>query len=316
MRRRASIEDGADLRPHDHVVWFGDGPGDLYSLASAALAEGARRHEKLMFVAEDPDPARLTGVEGLDRLLADGQLELLDVDAVYGDRNGFSAAGQLATFEGVLAEALGGGYRGIRVVADNTPLVQGDEESFRRWLAWEQLTDRFQASSMVTGVCFFDRAALSGERQVDLATLHPVRRASIAEPSFSLFSDGDAAVVAGALDGGDQDQWRRMLGTLPLDRPLVLDLAAVAVADERALLALGEWATADRPLHIRGIGHLRELVSQIEAATPHVRFQYGNSGAATCAHCGQPIGIYEPAVVVEHPPARYHRACYGLSSDR
>jgi len=65
-------------------------------------------------------------------------------------------------FEGVLGEALAHGYRGIRVVADNTPLVRGDDESFRRWLAWEQLTDRFQSKSMVTGVCFFDHAALSG----------------------------------------------------------------------------------------------------------------------------------------------------------
>jgi len=106
MRRRASIDEAGVLRPHDHVGWFGDGAGDLYSVAAAAIADGARRREKLMFVAEDPDPARLSGVDGLERLLATGQLELAAVDAVYGSGKAFSAGDQLATFEGVLGEAL------------------------------------------------------------------------------------------------------------------------------------------------------------------------------------------------------------------
>ncbi len=273
MRRQASIQCGAGLEPHDHVVWFGDGLDDLYSVATAALRDGACRREKLMFVAEEPDPARLSGIDGLERLLATGQLELVAVDAVYGSGTAFSAATQLATFEGVLADALADGYRGIRVVADNTPLVGGDDQSFRRWLAWEQLTDRFQAASPVTGVCFFDRTALGDERQADLAALHPVRSAGIAEPRFSWFADGDV------------------------------------------------------PLRVRGIGHLRQVVSLAERATPHVRFKYGGSAVAICARCGDVIGVFEPTVIggdggyrvtsgaaepdaVAHAPTCFHRACY------
>src|SRR5947207_213977 len=122
---------GNTLEPHDHVVWMGRGSDDLYALATAALAQGARRNEKLMFIAEDPDPGRLQGVGELDALLAGGQLELQPVDAVYDGSSAFDQTTQLATFEEVLADALAHGYTGIRVLADNTSLATGDDERFR-----------------------------------------------------------------------------------------------------------------------------------------------------------------------------------------
>jgi hypothetical protein len=325
-RRRSSIDYAGLLQPHDHVAWFGDGARDLYSVATAALADGARRGEKLMFVAEDPDPARLNGVYGLERLLESGQLELVGIDAVYGSGNAFSADAQLATFQGVLADALADGYRGIRVVADNTPLVRGDADSFHRWLAWEQLTDRFQAASMVTGVCFFDHAALSDERKADLAALHPVRSASPVEPPFSLVSDGDGVWVSGTLDASSAAQFRRILGTAPIDRPLVVDLSGVEFVDRDGLLVLAESASADRPLRVRGDGHLRQLVSLVGGATRQLQFEREPGGAPTCTLCGDVIGVYEPIVIVldgshlmtsraaepdmvAKAPARYHRSC-------
>jgi hypothetical protein len=214
------------------------------------------------------------------------------------------------------------------VVADNTPLVRGNEESFRRWLAWEQLTDRFQAESKVTGVCFFDRAALSGERQTDLAALHPVRCANSVEPPFSLFSDGAAVSVTGALDASSVRRFRRILGTVPVDRSLVVDLSGAECVDHDALLGLAESASIDRPIRVRGDGQLRELVSLIGLDTPYVRFEYGVTAPPRCAYCGDVIGVYEPAVVVldgaahrmtsraaepdvvERASERYHRACY------
>ncbi len=296
-------------------------------MATAALADGARRGEKLMFVAEDPDPALLSGLDGLERLLAIGQLELLAVDDVYGSGTAFSAGAQLATFQGVLADALAHGYRGIRVVADNTPLVRGDDESFRRWLAWEQLTDHFQASSMVTGVCFFDRAALTCERHADLAALHPVRSASI-EQRFSLCSDGDAVCVTGTLDASSAEQFRRILATAPGDPPtLVIDLSGADFVDHDALLVLAESASPDRPVRVRGNGYLRELVSLVGHRTPHLQFERDAGAAPTCDCCGDWIGVYEPTVIVlnrarrltsraaepdavEEATERYHRDCY------
>lgn len=328
MRRRlASLEHAGVLQPHDHVGWFGDGAGELYSVATAAFADGARRGVKLIFVAEDPDPGCLNGVDGLERLLATGQLELFAAEAVYATGTAFSASAELRTFQGILAAGRADGYRGICVVTDNTPLVRGDDETFRRWLAWEQLTDRFQQASMVTGVCFFDRAALSPERQADLAVLHPVRSASVAEPPFSVFSDGDAVSVTGTVDASSAGQFRRIVDTAPVDRPLLLDLSGAEFVHHDALRALAESASADRPLGVRGTAQLRELVSLIGHATPHLRFERGPGAVPTCVRCGDWIGVYEPAVIVlgdvcfvtsraAEPDAvanateRYHRACY------
>lgn len=325
-RRRLSIHDAGCLQPHDHVAWFGDGDGELYSVATAALGDGADRNEKLLFVAEAPDSGRLRGIDGLDRLLASGQLELLALDAVYGTDGAFSASDQLATFEGVPEGALADGYRGIRVVADNTRLVREDRRAFRRWLAWEQLTDRFQAASMVTGICVFDRGALSGERQAELAALHPVRSTSSVEPPFCLFSDGDALVVTGRLDGSCAERFRRMLETVPVDRPLVMDVSAAGFGDPDALLAIAELASATRPVRIRGREHVRRLLADAGLTTPQVRFEPAPDAVRRCTRCGDVIGVYEPTIVVLHgdPRAtsiaaepdlvataseRYHHAC-------
>src|SRR5439155_4001249 len=105
VRRQMQIDDAGVLEPHDHVAWYGDGEADLYSMAATALAAGAVRNEKLLFVAPDPDPAGLSAIPGLDRLLEVGQLEVLAIDDVYGTWSVFSAPAQLATFEGVLADA-------------------------------------------------------------------------------------------------------------------------------------------------------------------------------------------------------------------
>jgi hypothetical protein len=261
------------LEPHDHVAWYGCGTADLYSLASQALAAGSCRGEKLLFIAEDPDPERLD-LEDLDRLLDRGQLELVSVESVYGASGNFSARRQLASFEAILADAVARGHTGIRVVAENTPFVRGGEEGFRRWLRWEQLIDRFQSISNVTGICYFDRQLLSDERQADLASLHPVCSADGVEPPFSLFADGEAVSATGTLDTWSAAQFRRLLDTTPDDGPLVLELSKANFVDHRAVLELNAVASATRPVRIRGARPiLRKLPSLLEIPTPHLSFE-------------------------------------------
>jgi hypothetical protein len=268
------VDSPDDLAPHDHVAWYGDGAEDLYALATTALADGARRGEKLMFVAADPDADRLGGIDDLDRLLDGGQLEVVDTRDVYGANGSFSASAQLATFEGVLADALASGYSGIRVVADNTPLVSGSEEHFQHWLKWEQVTDRFQAQSNVTGICYFDRGAICEERQSDLASLHPVRVANGAEPPFSFFVDGDAVAITGTLDAWSADQFRRILGASPGVRELVVDLSHAEFVDHRAVLALSSIASPERSINVRGApGIVRRMPALLSISTPYLRFE-------------------------------------------
>ncbi len=325
MRRRSGVDNAAELRPHDHALWFGDGSTELYAMASDALAEGARRNEKLIFIAAKPDGSKLSGID-VDRLLADGQLELLEVDAVYGGGTTFSAAAQLAAFQRVLGDALVDGYSGIRVVADNTTLAQGDEESFARWLAWEHLTDQFQAASMVTGICCFDRSAISAARQADLTALHPMR-VSAEAGELALFADRDAVILIGSLGADCTDNLRRLLATVDFERDPIFDLSAAHLRDDEALRVLAAFASADRPLRLLGNEHLRMRVSTLGATADCLHVEDADRPAYRCAACGDLIGAYERAAIViagathtaspaaepemvGEAVARYHRSCY------
>lgn len=326
-RRRADVGSAESLRPHDHTVWFGDDPDELYAVASAAFTEGMRRNEKLIFVAGTPDASKLQGI-GVERLLEDGQLQLLDVRDVY-DRGVEPSAGvQLATFRAVLADGLAEGYSGIRVVADNTTLVQGDDESFARWLAWEQLTDHFQAASPVTGICFFDRRALSAQRLADLAALHPMRmKGDSVQPPFSLFADGDAVPLVGSIGAGESERIRRLVATVDLTATHAIDLSAAQLLDDTALVVLSEFASPDRPLVLRGNDHLRRRVAALGTRGEQLRVEHPSRSSFRCTACGDVIGVYELAsIVVEDETlttstlaapeavsqalARFHSDCY------
>jgi hypothetical protein len=329
MRRRASVESAAQLRPHDHTIWFGEGPEQLYEMASEAFVEGIRRNEKLMLVADRADAARLRGF-AVEQLLGDGQLEVHDVTDVYG-AGGFSASAQLATFQAVLADALAGGYSGLRVVADNTSLARGDDASFQRWLAWEQLTDHFQAESMVTGICFFDRTALSPERLADLTALHPMRaNAKSVEPPFSLFADRDSMLLVGSLAEATGARLRRLLASVDFTLKPALDLSAAHPLDDSALLVLTEFASAERPLVLLGNDHLRARVAALGAAGEHLRVEHAHGPTFRCAACGDVIGVYESASIltptelrqistlaepetVGHAVARFHSECFAAA---
>jgi hypothetical protein len=280
-----------------------------------------------MFVAEDPDVSMLTGF-GAERLIEDGRLEVVELSAVYEGGTDFSASDLQATFQHVLGAALADGYSGIRVVADNTSLALGDDESFARWLAWEQLTDHFQADSMVTGICFFDRAALSAERLADLAALHPVRRANgHDQPAFSVFVDRDAVLLIGSLGADASNQLRRLLAAIDFKQRAVIDLSAAHLLDNEALFALVEFASAERPLTLRGNNHLRRRVESLGPAGAHLRVEDSPGPAYRCAGCGDVIGVYERASfvyansaqitsslaepdAVDRAAARFHSDCY------
>jgi MEDS: MEthanogen/methylotroph, DcmR Sensory domain len=251
VRRQVILENPALVDDHDHLGWWGDGRDALDQLAVAVFNASGCQNRKLLFVAEDPDPARLRGLAGLDRLLDDGDLETVSVEAVFGDGPGFDPARQLRAFEDMLGDALSQGFRGLGVVADNTPQVRGGDDEFARWLAWEYLADRFQATAPVVGVCFFDRRQLGAGRREDLAALHPASGGQPARPPYQLCYDGNALKVSGMLDSPAAGRIARLLEAAPRDRELIVDLADAEYVDHRVLIVLHAAASAARPVRIR-----------------------------------------------------------------
>jgi hypothetical protein len=260
--------------PHDHIAWFGDDVDDLYQLAVEALAAGARRGEKLLFIADAPDPARLSRLDQLQTLLSHGRLELLATDSVYPSPASFNADAQLNTFQAILQEALAQGYTGLRVVADNTTLANGGDWEYERWIAWEELTDHFQANAPVTGFCYFHQPVIDKDRQVILSAVHPVRSLTALEPPFTFTATDSARAVTGSLDSFSARYFRQVVAAAPADKPLVVDLAGTEFVDHRAVLILAEAATASRPVVIHGAPPvLKNLVVVLAIDTEHLSFE-------------------------------------------
>ena len=274
LRQPRCIDAPTMARPHDHIAWFGDDLDDLYQLAVEALAAGARRGEKLLFIADAPDPARLSRLDHLETLLSHGRLELLATDSVYPSGASFNAAAQLHTFQAILQEALDHGYTGLRVVADNTMLASGRDWEYERWIAWEELTDHFQATAPVTGFCYFHQPAIDKDRHVILSAVHPVRSFTALEPPFTFTATDLARTVTGSLDSFSAPYFRQVIAAAPADDPLVVDLGGTEFVDHRAVLILAEAATVSRPVVIHGApSMLKHLVVVLGIDTQHLSFE-------------------------------------------
>ncbi|HYA45121.1 MAG TPA: MEDS domain-containing protein, partial [Acidimicrobiales bacterium] len=195
---------------------------------------------------EDAGHYDLAGLESLDLLMSTGALTVTTTGDVYGTGDAFEPTGQLAAFRELLSRALSDGYTGIRVVADNTPLVRGSDESFDRWLRWEHEADHFQAANPVVGVCFFDREQLADEPLAALATMHPIVSGTPDESLFRAFMDNGVLQLAGELDAFGADRLRRVLTAAPPGGELVIDLSEVTFVDHRATQVLLELAGSIR----------------------------------------------------------------------
>lgn len=271
MRRHFVTADPAELSLHDHAAWCGEGPEDLRRVALRAFSVAAKRGEQMVFVSQDPDPAHLAELDGLDGLLRSGALRLATVEDTYG--NVFDPAVQRVQFEQMLDGALTEGRTGVCVVADNSSLVAGSDDEFAAWLAWEATADNLQSDRPLTGICYFDRQVVAGDRLDDLAVIHPILSAGFDEPSLRLFVDEDVVRIVGEVDYWCAERLRRILSNWPSLPNLELDLSGLDFIHHQALLALAEVAGDSHSLRFRGTKPIvRRVWSLLDQPTPALEF--------------------------------------------
>ena len=248
MRNHGARVELLRLRPHDHIGWVFSGPGAFAALARPFLAEGATLGERLVYVAADP------AAEDMDRwaeALEPGTLSVASIAEVYGDSGVVDAEAQRATFAEVLAAALAEGYSGIRVAADNTPLVL-DDERLAAWVQWETVADRFMSEHRVTGLCAFDSARVDVDTLRHLATLHPLSSAGSPVPQFRLFADDGALCLEGELDAFSIGEARLALRHLPAKTAVVVDLSSTKIVTRAVLAALRQLCETGITVTVRG----------------------------------------------------------------
>jgi chloramphenicol 3-O-phosphotransferase len=251
MRNHRVVEHPMAVHEHDHVSWSGPRMRDFTRLATAVF--DAARDERLVFVGTDRDVDQLRNNAHLDRLFDFGTLTAQSLDEVYGDVANFDPAQQFEMFSGVVDDALRDGYRGVRVVADTTPMVTDDDDAFARWLTWEQMADRLIATRPLVGVCYFDDTHVDAGRLEVLAALHPVTHGRDVPP-FRFFMDDGVAVIIGEIDEETIATLRTALAARPRHGDdVVVDVGRARFIDHRTLHEFARWASTSAPVRVRGV---------------------------------------------------------------
>ncbi|HEY7483975.1 MAG TPA: MEDS domain-containing protein [Streptosporangiaceae bacterium] len=269
MRHNGTHVELIGMAPHDHIGWVFSGPDQFAALARGFLADGAAMGERLIYVAEDPD---INGLGELDHLIDAGVLQVASIKEIYGPSGIVDAGRQRATFAQALAEAQAEGYTGIRVAADNTSLVSGDQR-FQSWLRWELAADRFMSENPVTGLCAFDRERVDIDRLRHTATLHPLLSSTSPVPQFRLFADDGALYAEGDLDTSAVQRIAWALPHLPFGTGVVIDLEVTTFLSHAAFLNLHKIAQTGIDVTVRGAASATQpLMEIVNSSHPHLCF--------------------------------------------
>lgn len=249
------------MRPGDHLGWAFAGAREFAALATSCLLEGAALGERLMYVAEHPDPSAVAALAGI---ASKDDLKVASIGDVYGTSGIVDAETQVDCFAAELDAALAVGYSGLRVVCDVTPLVTG-EAAMAAWRRYELLADQFTAVHQVTALCAYDGQRLGQARLAELAALHPLSSASGPVPPFRLFFQGRMLRLAGPVTTVSLARLRRALAELPAGTPAIMDLggSATGPADQVAFdqAASDQAGTGQRGADAEVIAMLHDLVA-------------------------------------------------------
>ncbi|MER7443566.1 MEDS domain-containing protein [Micromonospora avicenniae] len=236
------------LTPYGHVCWVYDDPAALDRAARRFLTAGLAAGERLWYVAAgrvEPVVARLSAAPALRDALAHGSLEVVSLGDTYRTGAVVDGPAQVRAYAAATEDALAAGHRGLRVVAEATPLVRtpAQLDAFSRY---EHLIDRYMRARPFRAMCAYDRREIGGRAAAELACLHPETNA--AETPFQLYAHdaaGHRVGLTGELDESTEDLFGTALERAdlrPVDGRLVLEASRLRFVDHRALLRLREYA--------------------------------------------------------------------------
>jgi len=249
------------MRPHDHIGWAFTGTSEFAALAAPFLAEGAALGERMMYVAQDPDPQDMAG---LADVVGPGALVVSNTAEVYGTGCIVDPERQRAVYAAAVDDALAAGFSGVRVAADGTPLV-ASQERLDALLRWEVVADRMLSEYPITALCAFDQEEVDAGTLRRLAALHPLSSASGPQPQFRLFSAAGDLWAEGQLDPTAVMQLWRAIEDLPSGTGVQVDLSTATLTSHAVLTGLGQLCRTGVRVTIRGesaaIGKLRHWYS-------------------------------------------------------
>ncbi|SFK51304.1 MEDS domain-containing protein [Geodermatophilus ruber] len=231
--------------PRDHLCCLHRDAAEYRLRAAAFFAEGLRAGLRVAYPATDgleAARAELADLDDVDRLVADGAVQILPAQEVYGPGGPVDPERVVAACAAATEAALADGFRGLRMSADVTGLVRTPEQqdAFARY---EFMADQYIADHPLSGLCGYS-VDLGEDTAADFAALHAPGPSQ--DTDVRVFGCADGALgLAGEFDLATVPVLDRLLTRL---RPgadagaLVVDMAAVDFLDHRLLIALDDYA--------------------------------------------------------------------------
>lgn len=235
-----------------HVCWLFDAGTSFREAAVQFLAEGDRRGERLLFVADRPTVddlcAEVAELGDVSRRLDEGSLSAVPIRSLYGPGGSFDSGQQLERYREMAVAAQRDGYQGLRLVADATAMV-ADAPSRRLFMDHELAVDALVAELSFSALCAYDTSVL-GAAGAELCIVHPQRHVpSRDDPGFSLFQDGQGVLrLAGEVDVRSRAFFSTALSSAAAvaGDEIVLDLGDLSFIDVAGLTQLWRWAAGLR----------------------------------------------------------------------
>jgi hypothetical protein len=228
-------------RPLWHTLYPVRSDDEGAETVATFAAEGLARGERVALVLEKNVREAVAERMADTGTTPNGSLRMWDVADVYGAEGRIDPGPQLATFRGMLQEALDEGYSGLRVAGDVTPVALRHPTDLLRW---ERTADVFEARSPVTGMCVIDARSVEPHVLKAVDVLHPASAYSTVP--FHVHAGPDASVaLSGELDVFDVDLMSETLGPLRRDvfeAEPVLDLSGATYVTHQALQSLDLFA--------------------------------------------------------------------------
>jgi hypothetical protein len=245
VRTQGLVTEVPEPSSGDHLCWVYDDDATFDAGVRQFVAGGLARGERLLCVGDrviDRVRSGAAGVEGVESLVADGRLELLTFAEAYAAAGPFGPEPQLAFYRSVTQAAVAEGYRGLRVIAEVSPLAE-EAGSRADLVRWEHVADEFMAQgSGMSAMCAY-RGDLPGAALTDVASAHPLVHAGPGLPAFRLFFDRGGLALAGSVDTFDAGRLAALLASSPVEGPVAtLDLTFLDFLDGAGCRVLARWA--------------------------------------------------------------------------
>jgi anti-anti-sigma regulatory factor len=227
-----SAPDQTGFGPYSHACWCYATDAERARAACEWLADGLRQGYRAAYVADAPVDdliAELADVPNRDEALRRGELVVFSMSDLYDLCAPIDAQAQLAVYAGAVEQALADCFRGLRVAADISTLVE-DPARLSAHTHWEQLADRYISQHPLAPLCLYDTRRVADIEAIVGA--HPMQGPTAAP--FSLYAaQPHGAALTGEIDLAGHDALRDLLAGQP-DSDRVIDTSELMFLDGRA----------------------------------------------------------------------------------